>query len=237
MTIFHITHWKSGSQWIKKILSDAMPEQYIDSKIGIAHFLLDPIQEGKVYPTVYVTKEQFYSVTLPTIYRKFIIIRDIRDTLVSGYFSLKVSHAVIAPIIENYRQKLNSCSMEEGLLYLASEWLPASAKIQESWIASGEEIVKYEDLLVNDVEILTDILINKCEAPVSRQKLIDVIIANRFERMSGGRLSGNEDIASHQRKGVSGDWQNHFTNKVSEYFKANYGKLLINSGYENDMNW
>jgi sulfotransferase family protein len=237
MTIFHITHWKAGSQWIKKILLDAMPEQYVDSKIGIAHFLEDPIQEGKVYPTVYVTKEQFYGVNLPSNYRKFVVIRDIRDTLVSGYFSLKVSHAVIAPIIDNYRQKLNSCSLEEGLLFLASEWLPASADIQKSWIAGGEEIFKYEDLLCNDVEILCNILLEKCGAPVSRQRLIDTIIANRFERMSGGRLSGNEDISSHQRKGISGDWRNYFTDKVTEYFKSSYGKLLIDSGYENDFNW
>jgi len=237
MTIFHITHWKSGSQWIKKILHDAMPEQYIDSKVGVAHFLADPVIENKVYPTVYVTRDQFYGVKLPTCYRKFIIIRDIRDTLISAYFSLKVSHKVIAPIIDEHRNKLNSCSLEEGLLYLASEWLPASANIQESWLASGEEIFKYEDLLTNEVEILTNLLIDKCEAPVSRGRLKEVITSSRFEKMSGGRKSGQEDIFSHQRKGISGDWRNYFTDRISDSFKNRYGKLLIDSGYENDLHW
>lgn len=237
MAIFHITHWKAGSQWIKKILHDAMTEEFVESKLGVAHFLTDPIIEKKVYPTVYVTRDQFYRVNLPAHYRKFIIIRDIRDTLISAYFSLKVSHAVIAPIIDAYRIKLNSCNIEEGLLYLASEWLPASAEIQATWLASDEEIYKYENLLTNDVEILTNILINKCEAPVTRQRLKEVIVASRFVNMSGGRQSGEENISSHQRKGVSGDWQNYFTKKLKESFKQKYGKLLIDSGYEDDYNW
>src|SRR6185369_15120835 len=92
-TIFHVTHWKAGSQWIKKILRTLAPDRYIESQLQIGHFLNSPLQEGKIYTAVYVTKDQFESVELPKNWCRFVVIRDLRDTLVSGYFSLKVSHA------------------------------------------------------------------------------------------------------------------------------------------------
>ncbi|WP_436516315.1 sulfotransferase domain-containing protein [Ekhidna sp. To15] len=58
---------------------------------------------------------------------------------------------------------------------------------------------------------------------------------NYFER--GGRKAGSEDISHHYRKGISGDWKNHFSEPIKECFKSNWGELLINLGYEEDMNW
>ena len=45
-----------------------------------------------MYPTVYATQEEFDSVRLPPAWTRFVVIRDLRDTLVSGYFSLRHSH-------------------------------------------------------------------------------------------------------------------------------------------------
>ncbi|NVN97580.1 Wzt carbohydrate-binding domain-containing protein, partial [Candidatus Nomurabacteria bacterium] len=237
ITVFHVTHWKAGSQWIKKILKEAVPDLYVDSKIGVSHFLKDPINEGMVYPTVYVTKEQFDSVPKPMNWRHFVFIRDLRDTLVSGYFSLKVSHSVISTGISSYREKLVSLNMEDGLIYLIDEWLHLSAAVQSSWLAAQENLIKYEDVLNDDVGILTKVLIDHCQLPVSKDRLKEVIINNRFERLTGGRKSGTEDISVHERKGVAGDWQNYFTPKVKEYFKVKYGKLLISTGYESSADW
>src|SRR5690348_1962232 len=88
-TIFHVTHWKAGSQWLHRILRDIAPQ------ILEKQFLIEPIVAGTIYPTVYVTKEQFESVPLPTGSRKFVVIRDLREALVSAYFSIRYSHAVI----------------------------------------------------------------------------------------------------------------------------------------------
>lgn len=236
-TIFHVTHWKAGSQWIKKILKELFPEMYVESQVGVAHFLKEPIQKGMVYPTVYVTKEQFDSVDLPGSWRRFIVIRDLRDTLVSGYFSLKVSHSMISTGIATFRDKLNDMNVEDGLLYLIDEWLYLSADIQKSWLDSGEVLIKYEDFLDHDIDIFSDILIGQCQLPVSRDELERAVINNRFERLTGGRKSGTEDISSHERKGIAGDWKNYFTPKVKEYFKVKYGELLVSTGYEQGNDW
>ena len=58
-----------------------------------------------------------------------------------------------------------------------------------------------------------------------------------FQRMSGGRKPGKEDVSSHYRKGISGDWMNHFETDHIKYFKRNYNDLLLQLGYEHNEQW
>ena len=236
-TIFHVTHWKAGSQWIHKILREAVPDLVVKPQLYVAHFCDSPILSGKVYPTVYVTKEQFDSVNLPEKWLRFVIIRDLRDTLISAYFSIKVSHPMISPEIEKNRLLLNKLNVEEGLIYLLDNWLPYCASIQASWIAAQEKMIRYEDLLENDIDILENLLIDECQLPLNRKHLSEIVIANRFVNLTKGRIRGEEDITAHERKGISGDWKVYFTDAVKHEFKIRYGRLLINTGYETDMNW
>lgn len=234
-TIFHVTHWKAGSQWIRKILTACAPELIVEPKLYERQFLQEPILAGRIYPTVYVTREQFYSVRLPQQWRRFIVIRDLRDTLVSAYFSIRFSHPLNEKV-EEWRNILASMTLEEGMCYLMNEWLPSSAAIQRSWLKE-ESVFRYEDLLENDLEMLSDILLNKCGLPVSKETLEEAIIANRFSRLTHGRERGEEDIFAHERKGMPGDWRNYFDNKIKEQFKSKYGQLLIEAGYERNFNW
>lgn len=236
-TIFHITHWKAGSQWVRKILEACVPDSIVTPRVYEAQFLNDPIQPGKIYPTVYVTREQFYSVKLPASWKRFVVIRDLRDTLISVYFSIRFSHQAIADEIVKWRAVLDALSKEKGLLYLLDEWLPRCAVIQQSWLGGEDPLLKYEELLGNDVGIFEEILIDRCQLPVSREYFREVVLANKFERLTAGRERGVEDIKSHERKGISGDWKNHFTDKVTEKFKKKYGKLLIDTGYEKTLDW
>lgn len=236
-TIFHITHWKAGSQWIYKILRDCAPEHIVPPQLGESQFLHWPLLEGRVYPTVYVTKQQFDSVRLPANWRRFVVIRDLRDTLVSAYFSIKVSHPILESRMAYWRGILHSLSLEEGLIYLMDEWLPYCARIQLSWLEAGERLIRYEDLLEHDLDILEQVLINECQLAVPPEKLRAAILANRFEQLTKGRPRAQEDVTAHERKGIAGDWRNYFTERVKRAFKARYGGLLIATGYEMDLNW
>jgi hypothetical protein len=33
--IFHVTHWKAGSQWVKRILRECFSNRFIDAQIGV----------------------------------------------------------------------------------------------------------------------------------------------------------------------------------------------------------
>jgi hypothetical protein len=235
-TIFHITVYKAGSQWIHNILLQCVPDRLIVPKLDSAQFVVDDIIPGKVYPTVYLPRTLFYRKSVPSRSKHFVVLRDLRDILVSGYFSLTSSHLDIGNV-SVVRRRLSRMSKEDAFLWMIRQWMPWNAVIFETWVKSGEPWIRYEDLLVNDIQILQDTLINKCKLDVSEAVLRQAIINCRFETLSGGRLPGVENLEMHYRKGIAGDWKNHFTRKVKETFKRRYGKLLVLAGYEADLQW
>lgn len=190
-----------------------------------------------VYPTVYVTKAEFDRVMEGIDSRRFVVIRDLRDTLVSYYFSVKMSHAP-NPAILSWRPQLLSWSVEDGLIWLIQEsvfW--GCAAIQRSWYDAGETVIRYEDLLEHDEAILERVLVHDCGLPISSALLRAAVRDTRFERLSGGRPRGQEDQSAHERKGIAGDWRNHFTDRVKEAFKARFGAVLVATGYEPNHDW
>ncbi len=236
-TVFHITHWKAGSQWIYAILRECFPDRIVEPRVGDVQVRHYPIQRGFVYPTVYLSKSEFDALSLPEDSKWFVVIRDLRDTLVSAYFSFKISHPVLGSEFAALRQKLWDLEQEDGFIYLMDSFLKECAAIQLSWLEAGEPLIRYEDLLEHDLELLTEILIERCGLDVSPERLREVVLANRFEVQTGGRRRGIEEVTAHQRKAVAGDWRNHFTDRIKRAFKARYGGLLVATGYEKDLDW
>jgi hypothetical protein len=72
---------------------------------------------------------------------------------------------------------------------------------------------------------------------VTGEMLLGTVYANRFETKTRGRAKGSEDVTSHYRKGIAGDWASHFTPRHAEAFTRKFGDLLINLGYEEDHSW
>lgn len=234
-TVFHITHHKAGSQWIKSILHDAAPDRFVPAQRQVAHVVNHPIEPGKVYPTVYLTRERFESLHIPGEHRKFIIIRDLRDTLVSLYFGLKVHHHLFRDDQFEARERLNNCDTETGLIFLIGERLAKSADIQQSWLGCDELVVRYEDL-IRDQIAMSERILKLCELHLPSERLRAIVEAREFRKVSG-RKPGEEHLRSHHRKGIAGDWRTHFTPAVTDVFKARFGQLLIETGYEHDTNW
>jgi lipopolysaccharide transport system ATP-binding protein len=235
-TIFHMTHWKAGSQWIYKILRAAAPGRIIAPEVEEAQFLHRAIQPGGIYPTVYVTYQQFRGVRPPENSRHFVVVRDLRDTLVSAYFSFKISHGNVGQAFMDLRHRLETLDYHAGMMYLMEEWLPRCARIQLSWLDSGEELIHYHDLLENDLPIMRSVLLDKCQLPLLPSELDRIVLANRFESIAG-RPRGQEDINAHERKGVAGDWRNHFDARIKKAFKDRFGGVLIAMGFENGFDW
>jgi hypothetical protein len=233
-TVFHITHWKAGSQWVKAVLTAAQPDRIVPQKLYVAHVLVDPIKAGMIYPGVYLSREQFNAVAIPHASMKFVVVRDLRDTLISWYFSLRMSHSVNERV-QKYRERLSSLDFAQGLVYLMETRLQDVARIQMSWINSDELILRYEDLLASQEENFGRILTH-CQIELQKDKLHGIITANSFEVITG-RNKGEEDITSHYRKGIAGDWKNYFDKDIKAEFRERFGNVLIQTGYEVDNNW
>ena len=236
-TVFHVTHYKAGSQWVLRILKRCVGKRTVQVGADRSELLEEPIIAGRVYSACYVTKDEFDALELPPDSRHFFVTRDLRDTLVSGYFSLKLSHPPFRLAAVNaMRSRLQDMELEDGLMHTLDDWVPANAAIQRSWIESGEPLIRFEDLLA-DEGILEQVLLERCELGISRRKLRRAIERENFERLSGGRSRGEEDVNAHYRKGIAGDWRNYFNEPLKQAFKERYGDLLIKAGYERDNDW
>ena len=161
-TVFHITHHKAGSQWVAEILKHCALERFQRPDVDLAFFYNLPIKPGMVYLTVYVPKKDFGHITASNLliswpglkytthhplvsmknwinfrgrkipHRRFVVIRDLRDTLVSLYFSWKISHTFHFPWQFKSREILNKISIGQGL---------------SAWIGEGEKRSDYDGQL------------------------------------------------------------------------------------------
>jgi hypothetical protein len=264
-TVFHITHPKAGSQWVANVLKQCAPRRFVPQKVGVAQFKKNPIKPGGIYSGVYVTRPHFEAIMSPGAgfdrktyrrflqhpfpfalnwfnfqiqgkpYLSFVVIRDLRDTLISLYFSLKTSHPLLTGRHAERRRILNTLDKDDGLVYLMVEVLKNQSVIQLSWLGEDALFVKYEELLADEHAVFERI-IDYGQIDIDRKRLHEIVRDNSFETISG-RKRGTEDETAHQRKGVAGDWRNHFSGRVKEEFKKRFGKTLIKTGYERDLNW
>jgi len=230
---------------------------------GIAAFFTEPLRPGGIYGTTYLNRDTFRSLVYGLFWRTkqfviyyppralnnwwnytirrspcrlFVVIRDLRDTMISLYFSLKNSHEARPSITVERRKKLNTLSQEEGLSYMIQAVLPVTAAIQKSWVSAQEALrLRYEDSLGNEYAFFQQIM-DYCQISVSREYLHNIVRYNTFEAVSG-RPRGQEDVHAHLRKGISGDWKNHFTDRIKREFKQRYGDVLIRTGYEAGLDW
>lgn len=95
--------------------------------------------------------------------------------------------------------------------------------------------MQFEDLKVDPVGVFGRF----CEHvgwDVAPERIEDIVNATTFKKMTG-RANGKEDKASHFRKGISGDWVNHFDEHTKDMVKEISGDLLVSLGYEKDLNW
>ena len=236
-TIFHITHYKAGSQWVYGVLAHVLgSRKVVTPKIAAAHVTNDPIIAHRFYPCVYLPREEFEKSHPPKDHRRFVVIRDLRDTLISHYFSLKFSHAMLDSWMKKRRNILKDKSIKDGLLHMMNAiGFIASANIQQSWHSDTEVIVRYEDLIDDEYSAFAQIF-RHCELNVTKKRLYNAIKENSFERLAG-RKRGEEELSSHHRKGIAGDWKNYFDEDLKEVFKQHFGKVLIETGYETNNQW
>ena len=84
--------------------------------------------------------------------------------------------------------------------------------------------------------------------PTDDATLDRIVHLGSFAHQSGGKIEegraathiyndGSPAIARGLRRGIAGDWQNHFTPKVTQVFKDMAGDALVALGYENDLDW
>jgi lipopolysaccharide transport system ATP-binding protein len=237
---------RTASTWLEAIFL-AVRERYGLGWVprGLENYLADldacGLKDGHIYAGVFLSWEGLGLEKVRSPRRILHVRRDPRDVLVSVYFSLKLSHSA-RPEHEDWQEKLQTLSEEDGLLLLTEEenllplWIPILDSYREKGETEGCLALEFAEIVTNPYLHVKSYL-ESAGLDVDTQWLRDTLEARSFERLSGGRMPGQENVRHHYRKGTTGDWRNHFTPRVKERFRENYGPALVRLGYEKDLDW
>jgi sulfotransferase family protein len=250
--VYHCCVHKTGSQWIRKVLAD--PDVYRTT--GLRTFAYAPRlpSDGKnrgydalrfdsafprrtIVSPLYIDHAGFARIPKPEPWRAFFVARDPRDVVVSWYFSTAHSHPTASnQSLQRTRERLAKMSQEEALVFTIQTLRDYGLfDALDGWVRAAEEddavlLVRYEELIGDAAEARWQALFEHCDVRLEPDERRAVLDRYSFERLSG-RRPGEEDPDSKLRKGVAGDWRNHFTPAVARAFEDATGDLVRRIGY------
>lgn len=170
--------------------------------------------------------------------RCVVVTRDPRDIIVSLVVSLALSHTpneVTSLLRLPIRNANNDDRIRIGI-HLFTHW----AAQFRSWFGpefDGDILrLDYAELIADEQAAFRRIFAY-LGWEIPEEVATSVIETHSFLTTSGGRRRGEENEFSHRRKGVSGDWRNHFSRQTGEMFEAVFPGLLAHCGYEAGIDW
>lgn len=225
---------KSGGTWFSQMLSDALDKPF--SRNTGAQKFQSAILGG----------HHLYS---PNFKNVVTVVRDGRDCIVSAYYYMLFKNEINRQFgVDRYRGILQfedyddiRSNLPRFIEYLNTDYRNGRfhfswSDFMDSWLDTDVPYVRYEDLLVDAPKELMRITEALTGTAISPERAEEIVEKYSFKRMSG-RKKGQENKTSFVRKGIAGDWKNHFTLEACQMFDKFAGEQLIKLGYEKDHSW
>lgn len=235
-----IEYPKSGGTWLSQMLSS-----YLDLPFP-RHAML-PI----AFPSLIQAHWRYDSRLSRAVY----LYRDGRDVMVSLYFhrmrqiDLARRNGWSHPLERDYQRLWGQgYDPNDSLTHLATfieleAQRPRSAPLfwsdhVEAWTGQrSAPCVSYEQLRSDPVLTLRRVVEALIGEEAADQALLESVVKRySFERQAS-RPSGQEDRSSFLRKGIVGDWKNHFSLDARQVFEDRAGEQLRSLGYTRDSSW
>ena len=243
VNIYHCCTQKTASQCFRRIFSDECFYRHTGllsvpyKRIGLNQANLKRgIPNRCIGVHLYINYSTFANMKKPQSYKAFFILRDPRDIVISWYYSAKYSHRLIS-VIPELRGNLERLSFDDGVKYIIDKIADyGTFSAQRSWVSDGVNIsntrvFRYEDFATDNAAFFKD-LFNFLDVAIPTAEFENLLKKNSFESLSQGRSQGHENISSHYRKGISGDWKQHFNDTTMSHFEDVTGDLLELLGYQ-----
>jgi len=173
------------------------------------------------------------------------LIRDGRDVAVSGVMHwLNRDVAQMSPeqrrrrdfLVDHTGERPGRFFTDEELTQWASHWRQPIDALRQHGQGLRLLEVRYERMSANlsgELRRMFEFLGVSTGGDVAQA----CVEASTFEAMSGGRKRGDDAPGAHVRKGVVGDWREHFTHSDAIRFDEIAGDVLVNCGYESSAGW
>ena len=237
--IVHCTYHKMGTNWFTSVMA-AVADQY-----GLRLQWIDNNPKSLDFDNnIVIFNHSDLDAQRIRSCRGSHMIRDFRDVVVSGYFYhlWTVESWSHQPQDKfdglSYQQHLNRLSLEEGLLAEIehlSQYLD-NRNIRR-WDFEHPRFLelKYEETFGNEEIAFRNLFAHYGFTAHAIE--VGVKIARRLSFRSLKKKSGNERKNSHLRSGKPGQWQELFTKHHKQVFKERLGDVLVQTGYEKDLDW
>lgn len=236
-----IEYPKSGGTWLGRMVSDVLQV---------------PFPQKSVFPVGCSSVLHSHWPYMPKLRRVVYLYRDGRDIMVSAFFhrmrNIKLGDYPQHKQVKAHYEKLlgPGFDMDDARTHLPkfmddlykNPWGTNWTWTQhiDMWYRPKERpdiaYVSYEQLRTDCAQHLKRVIEHVSGKEVEDWKVQSAVDKFSMERQTG-RKSGEENRGHFIRKGVAGDWKNHFTRESAEVFNRLAGKTLITLGYEQDESW
>jgi hypothetical protein len=186
---------------------------------------------------IYDCSREHWDASAPAGGKAIVVLRDPRDRIISWVWSMSHGHS---PDRHNnlQRELLHSISPRARVLVGLFEFTRIARHFR-SWLIGSRNnrllISRYERLVADPIGEFGTIL-GFMDSEVPRSTLTRVLDRLSFAARSG-RAPGEENVSSHYRKGVVGDWSNYFDRALGRHFEQRHAGLLRQGGWEQRDDW
>ena len=240
--VFHCCAWKTGSQWIRLILSD--PRFYMATGLKPLAIFNPPeidadptkliVPDKRIVTNFFAYYSTYNEVQKPENHRVFYVVRNPRDLLVSWYFSNRYSHRP-TPEIDGWRKDMMGMDDEQGLICTIGLFHEVRDRVK-SWVDASLTnpnlvIVKFEDLTgENQQEAWRELLDHVGLESVSSNLLQQLLEFYHVSKLTPPVKEGAD--TQFEKYGNAGKPRRaNITTKVENVLTKRYPNLLKDFGY------
>lgn len=223
---------KSGASWLAQMLAELTGYDFPRQRF--------PGFKPSIYHGHYLFK--------PSSLNTIVFWRDPRDVMVSWYHhclykSDKNNHQLVDQI-RKFLDIENVDNIRENLPRFIEYSFTASLSPRfsfndffDTWYGREDAVHSSYEALKQDPENEVLRIIKELDiSEINITKIADVVDKYSFKTLTD-RTPGAEDKTRYLRKGIVGDWKNHFSDEAVSIIKQQLGNRLRLLGYVSDDNW
>ena len=249
MIVYVAGYPKSGTTWITRLFGDALNcrtggsiskedqneiateglDRSWDLTIRKGHFILSDETAAEPVTKAHTIK---WKALRPEDHRVVFVVRDPRDIAVSAAYHWNIP---VDSSLQNMAIGTNNFRFCGSWKSYVNEWLTRLDRLPAV-------IVRYEDMLISPGEFLQ--MLSKMGFVFDQTRAVAAYrrqsFANRLVdvKKNGHEYPRGKDFnLKFMRKGIAGDWRNHFNRTMAFDAETHFSELLQTLGYESSSTW